>query len=99
MMMEHVEVHRLLSLAQKAMRKGQRGLPYALIADHMLAEEATEDERNLSVEWLDYRKAYDMVPHRCIRKVLKEIDAPWEVQSTVKQLIPIWKMDVTRKNG
>ena len=48
----------------------------ALIIDEAVAEEAKKDKRNLSVAWIDYRKAYDLVPHRWIGQILRAMAAP-----------------------
>ncbi len=44
--------------------------------DEALVREAKRDRRSLSVAWIDYRKAFDMVPHAWIDTMLKAIRAP-----------------------
>ncbi len=73
MLMEHVMTRKLLPPEQKALRSGCRRCLDALIEDAMLAREAQASERDLSVAWIDYRKAYDMVPHRWIRDTLRAV--------------------------
>lgn len=41
--------------------------------------------------WVDYQKAFYMIPHRWIEAVLKAIRAPKEVRKAVGQLIPAWR--------
>ena len=55
--MDHVEAYDLIPHEQKALRKGRRGCLDALVIDAAVAEEAKETRRNLSVGWVDYRKA------------------------------------------
>ncbi len=62
------------------MKKGQRGSLDASTIDMIVAEEAVRNGRDLSVGWVDYRKAYDKVPHPWIGKVLKAIKAPKKVR-------------------
>ena len=57
--------------------------------------EAQVDKRDLSVAWIDYRKAYDMVPHRWIKRALKAIRAPKQVRRMVRRLLPPWQTDLT----
>ncbi len=51
--------------------------------------------RNLSVAWVDYKKAFDMVPHRWLNKVMKAINAPRPVRKTIRRLLPLWETDIT----
>ena len=57
--------------------------------------EAQVDKRDLSVAWIDYRKAYDMVPHRWIRGALKALRAPKQIRRLVRRLVPLWQTDLT----
>jgi hypothetical protein len=68
---EHVMTQGLLPGKQKALRKGQRGCLDTLVIE-AIASEAKLYCRNLIVAWVDYRKAYNMVPHCWLRKVLRE---------------------------
>ncbi len=51
--------------------------------------------RNLSVAWIDYKKAFDMTPHAWIRDLLKAMRAPQIVQSALAGLIPKWQTTIT----
>ncbi len=44
-----------------------------MVVDEALAREARS---GLSVAWVDYRKAFDLVPHEWIMAVMKAIRAP-----------------------
>lgn len=46
---------------------------------------------DLSVAWIDFRKAYDMTPHKWLYDMLKTIEAPQQVQKALQKLIPKWK--------
>ncbi len=63
-LMAHVVEKRVLPEEQKALRKGRRGCLDALTIDKAVAEEVRVYRRNLSVAWIDYQKAFDLVPHR-----------------------------------
>ena len=62
--------------------------------DWTVAKEAMEGKRDLSVAWLDFRKAYDMVPHEWHRVLLMTIQAPPLVRKTVQKLIRFWRTDL-----
>ena len=95
LLMGHVTEHNLLPGEQKALRKGTRGCLDALVIDGAICQEVRELKRDLAVAWIDYQKAYDLIPHRWIKKMLKSIRAPKPVRRGVRALIPHWKTDVT----
>ena len=64
-----------------------RGFLDSLVIDGAMAEEAKREKRDLLVAWIDYRKAYDLVPHRWIIKVLRAVSVPKPIRLLVKRLI------------
>ncbi len=56
---DHVERKELLPPEQKALRRGRRGCRDAITIDTAVAREAQVHERDLSVAWVDYRKAFE----------------------------------------
>ncbi len=57
-------------------------------------EEACKEKRNLSVAWVDYRKAYDLVPHRWVNAVLRAIRAPKPIRALVREAMRQWATDL-----
>ena len=88
---EHVNEYGVLPEEQKALRKGRRGCLDALVIDEVIARETKVFNRNLSMGWVDYRKAFDTVPHLRIRKALKAIRTPRTLRKAIKSLIPLWQ--------
>ena len=93
-LMKHVIEKDLLPEEQKALRKRRRGCLDAIVIDQSVALEAKMYRRNLSVAWIDYRKAFDMVPHKLVRMALKSIRAPKQVRRTVRTLVKKWRTDI-----
>ena len=83
-----------LPMEQKALRKGARGCLDALTIDEAISEETKKDKQDLSVAWIDYRKASDLVPHRWIGQVLRAVAAPKPVREMVKMLNTKWATDL-----
>ncbi len=94
-LMHHAEATNIIPMEQKALRKGQRGCLDALMVDETVAMEAKLNTRDLAMGWVDYQKAYDRVPHKWLRGVLKSVRAPRMVRRAVDALIPLWQTDVT----
>ena len=53
----------LLPQEQKGCRKKSRGTNDLLFIDKMIMREVKMRKQNLLMAWIDYRKAYDVVPH------------------------------------
>ena len=95
--MHHVSSKNLLPEEQKALRSKTRGCLDALVIDAAVAQESKTYRRNLSVAWIDYKKAYDMVPHKWLHTALKSIRAPKQVRRTVRRLATNWETSITLK--
>ena len=93
-LMHHAERFQPLSEEQKALRKGRRGCLDALAIDQAISKERKDREADMSVAWLDIRKAYDLVPHKMIKDALKNCTAPQWVQQLIKAVTPEWKTSV-----
>ena len=50
---------------------------------------------NLSIAWIDYKKAYDMVPHSWILKCPMMVGAAKNIISTVSNSMVNWKTVLT----
>ncbi len=94
MLTDHVTRKGMLPWEQKALRRKRRGCLDALVVDRAVVREAQNDRRDLSVAWVDYRKAFDMVPHKWLRRVLKAVRAPKMIRRLLQKLVPLWRTDV-----
>ena len=56
---------------QKGSYKGSRGTAELLYIDQHILNESKTRRKNLAMAWIDYEKAYDMVPHSWIINSLK----------------------------
>ena len=83
---------------QLALKKGTRGCLNALVIDDMLGREAKRRERDMAVGWIDFQKAYDMVPHNLILEVLKMVKVPRWIRKAVAKAIPKWATDILLSN-
>ena len=59
----HLDQEKLLPEEQKWCRKGSRGTNDLLYIDRAVIKEVKSRNKNLAMAWIDYKKAYDMVPH------------------------------------
>ena len=59
----HLDQEKLLPEEKKGCRKGSRGTNDLLYIDRAVIKEVKSRNKNLAMSWIDYKKAYDMVPH------------------------------------
>ena len=60
----------MLPEEQKGCKKGSRGTNDLLYIDRAVITEVKSTNKNLAMAWIDYKKAYDMVPHSWIIECL-----------------------------
>ena len=58
---------------QKGCRKDLRGTKEQLLIDKQILKHCKKHKRNLAMEWIDYKKAYTMVPHRWMIEAMKMV--------------------------
>ena len=66
----HLDQEKLLPEKQKGCSKGSRGTNDLLDIDRAVIKEVKPRNKNLAMAWIDYKKAYDMVPHSWIIEYL-----------------------------
>ncbi|CAH2088774.1 unnamed protein product [Euphydryas editha] len=59
----HTDEFNILSAAQNGCRGGGRGTKELLIIDSVAGQLVKRNRRNFSAAWIDYKKAFDSVPH------------------------------------
>ena len=66
----HLDQHKLLPEQQKGCRKSSRGANNSLYFDRAVIREVQSRKKDLAMTWIDYKKAYDLVPHSWIKECL-----------------------------
>ena len=54
-------------------------------------EEVTKNRKNLTTAWLDYRKAFDSVPHSWIIESLELAKVHDKIINVIKMLMSKWR--------
>lgn len=68
---KHLDENDLLPKEQKGCRRGSYGCKDQLLINKAIIEDAKKRKKNLSTAWIDYKKAFDSVPHDWILKCLE----------------------------
>lgn len=67
----HVVANNILATAQNGCRVGSRGTKELLLIDMTICQQIRRNRGALSAAWIDYKKAYDSVPHSWLGRVLE----------------------------
>jgi hypothetical protein len=97
-MYDHLQANQLLPDEQKGCRRRSRGTKDQLLIDKAVLREARVKKRCLSMAWIDYRKAYDMVPHSWIVEMLRMVKVAGNMEGLVTRSMKDWKTVLT-SNG
>ncbi len=92
---DHLLSNNLLPDEQKGCRKRSRGTKDQLLIDREVLKEARSKNRFLAMAWIDYRKAYDMVPHSWILEALQLVKVAKNVSKLVRESMENWKTVLT----
>lgn len=95
---DHLLMNNLLPDEQKGCRKNSRGTKDQLLIDKAVLREARMKKRWLAIAWIDYRKAYDMLPHSWILETLGMMKVAKNVETMLRGSMPKWTTELT-SNG
>ena len=65
----------------------------------MVLEHCKSKTKNLSVAWIDYKKAFDSIPHDWIIKAMEMYKVAPEINNFVKISMKTWKTTLTLNHG
>ena len=86
---------RLFPDEQKGCCKGSRGTAELLYIDQHILNESKTRRENLAIALIEYKKAYDMVPHSWIINSLKMYKISDEVINFIDKTMKIWRVELT----
>ena len=96
--MDHVNRNNILYQEQKGARPGARGTKDELAIDRTITKDSKKRHTNLSMAWIDYKKAFDSVPHSWIQKCLKLYNINEKIRTVICHSMKLWKTTLTCDN-
>jgi hypothetical protein len=87
----HLTQNNILTEEQKGCRKHSQGCKEQLIIDSVILKQAEKEKRNLTTCYIDYKKAFDSVPHSWLQKVLEIYKIDPIIQNLLKYLMTQWR--------
>ena len=89
----HLDQKKLLPEEKKGCRKGSRGTNDLLFTDRAVIKEAKSRNKNLAMAWIDYEKAYDMIPHSWIIDCFDLFGVAENIKSLLVNSMEKWKLN------
>nr|CAI5837629.1 unnamed protein product [Callosobruchus analis] len=84
---------------QRGSKKGVAGCKENLLIDRCVTQDSVQYKRNLSMAWIDYRKAFDTTSHELIVRLLECLSVDNQIVGCIKHLMPLWKTRFTITSG
>ena len=75
------------------MQEEGRGAIYQLLIDRASFRDSKKNHRNLGMAWVDYKKAYDMVPHSWVIESLRFAQVAQNIIEFIERSMNNWKTD------
>ena len=85
----------LFSEDLKGCCKRSRGTGELLYIDQHIVNESKTRRKNLAMAWIDFKKAYDMVPQSWIINCLKMYKISDKVINSIEKTVKTWKVELT----
>ena len=95
----HLDQEKLLPEEQKGCRKGSRGTNDLLYINRAVIKDLKSRNKNLAMAWIDYKKAYDMVPHSWIVECLDLFGVADNIKSLLVNSMEKWKVMLCSGNS
>ena len=99
MIYKHLKINDLLPYEQKGCYVNSRGTKDQLLIDKMLMLDSQQNHKNLNMAWIDFRKAYDSVPHDWLLKCLNLFGVHKNICSLIAQSMLYWRTTLTCCHG
>ena len=93
--LRHLTENCILCYEQKGARPFSRGTKDQLAIDRTITRENKKRNKNLAMAWIDYRKAYDSVPHSWIMKCLEMYKVDQKIYQVIEASMKEWKTTLT----
>ena len=92
---DYLEQEKFLPEEQKGCRPRRRGTKDQLPIDKNVLKYCKKRHTNLSVAWIDYKKAYDSVPPSWINECMELFGTADDVRNFLEKSMEQWKLSLT----
>jgi hypothetical protein len=92
-------MNNIITEEQKGCSNKTYGTKDQLLINKTIIENSKKNQRNLSMAWIDYKKAYNSVPHSWINKILEIYKIHPCIQNLMKNTMPKWNTNITLQHS
>ncbi|CAK1589159.1 unnamed protein product [Parnassius mnemosyne] len=96
---KHAISQNILAEQQKGCRKGSLGCKEQLIIDAVVSKQAVTKKRNIFTMFIDYKKAFDSVPHSWLIYILEHYKIHPQIIEFLKNAMLHWRTTLKLYNG
>jgi hypothetical protein len=94
----YLDKNNILPVEQKGCKKGCLGTKDQLAIDKCVIKNSKTRKTNLCMAWIDYKKAYDMVPHSWVIETLKMVGIADNIIDLISRSMCNWKTNLFSDN-
>ena len=91
--------HGLFPEEPKGCHKGSRSTGELLYINQHILNDIKTRQKNLAIAWIDFKKAYEMVPQSWIINCLKMYKISDEVINIIEKILKTWQVELTAGGG
>ena len=93
-MYEFLDKNNIFPEEQKGCKRKSRGTKDQLLIDKAILKDCKVRKTNLGMAWIDYRKAFDMVPHSWILECMSMFGIAKNMEEFLKNSMANWKTEL-----
>ena len=98
-MYNYLEREKILPKQQKGCKRGSRGTKDQLLTDKTALKNCKKRHTNLSMAWIYYRKAYDLVPHSWVNECMEMFGIAENSRTFLQKSMQQWRLSLTANGG
>ena len=94
-MYNYLEREKILPEEQAGCKRGSRGTKNRLLIDKTVLKDCKKRHTNLSMTWIDYKKAYDLVPHSWVNERMEMFGIAENLRTFLQKSMQQWRLSLT----
>ena len=94
----HLSAKNVLPDEQNSCRKDSRRTKDQLLIDKQILKYCKKHQRNLAMKWINYKKAYDMMPHGSIIEAMEMVRIPDNIVNLFENKKETWRTELIAYN-
>ena len=94
-MYNYLEREKILPEEQKGCKRGIRGTKDQLLIDKTVLKDCKKRHTNLSIAWIDYRKAFHLVPDNSVNEYMEIFGIAENLKTFLQKSMQQWRLSLT----